>query len=58
MMTMIDLSTGWFEVAAINNGANTVEAQRFSSTLPCYPRPKNGFDCGSEFKAELHQNQA
>ena len=42
VMTMIDPVTGWFEVAALKNGATALEAQRLldSQWLACYPRPK------------------
>lgn len=56
VMTMIDLATGWFEVAALKNGATTLEAQRLldSVWLSQYPRPREiGFDGGGKFKAEF-----
>ena len=56
VMTMIDWATGWFEVAALRNGATALEAQRLldSQWLARYPRPREiGFDGGNEFKAEF-----
>ena len=57
-MTMIDPTTGWFELASLQNGPTAAEAQRLldSVWLAWYPRPREiGFDGGSEFKAEFRE---
>jgi hypothetical protein len=56
VMTMIDPTTGWFELATLLHGPTAAEAQRLldSVWLARYPRPREiGFDGGSEFKAEF-----
>ena len=58
VMTMIDPTTGWFELASLRNGPTALEAQRLldSVWLARYPRPREiGFDGGSEFKAEFRE---
>jgi hypothetical protein len=58
VMTMIDPTTGWFELATLRNGPTALEAQRLldSIWLARYPRPREiGFDGGSEFKAEFRE---
>ena len=55
---MIDLVTGWFEIAALEDSPNAYEVQRLfdSYWLARYPRPREiGFDNGSEFKAEFKE---
>ena len=57
-MTMIDPTTGWFEIATLRDGKTAVEAQRLldSVWLARYPRPREiGFDGGGEFKAEFRE---
>ena len=53
---MIDPATGWFEVAALRNGATALEAQRLldSQWLARYTIAREiGFNGGSKFKAEF-----
>ena len=57
-MTMIDPTTGWFEIASLRDGKTALEAQRLldSVWLARYPRPREiGFDGGGEFKAEFRE---
>ena len=57
-MTMIDPTTGWFEIATLRDGKTAAEAQRLfdSVWIARYPRPNEiGFDGGGEFKAEFRE---
>jgi hypothetical protein len=56
-LTMIDPSTGWFEIKALDNPkAATVMAAMDDTWLSRYPRPQIvGYDNGSEFKNVFHE---
>ena len=55
-MTMIDLTTGWFEIATLRNGKTAIEAQRLLDSavwLARYPRPREiGFVENSKQNSE------
>ena len=60
-MTLIDLATGWFEIAYVNGPNSETTLRLFDSYwLACYPQPTEvGIDNKNEFKSlflELYNN--